>query len=194
MKIPRFPAEASLHKTNRHYRMGGHMVTSSAQIGRSVRPAAREQEGEVIHVHSCPPGWTDYGGTCFPPPVTEPPVGGSGEEGEATPPYDGSDDGEPYGKGKGRRSKTFLERIKPAGGRYCRLTDIPGTDPARLANAEIECANKRTKSVDRQLACFDNQDGTVSASCCHVYLKNISKGKADIDRVICIHAEEVPPK
>jgi hypothetical protein len=191
MNMPGFTGEATLYKTSGHYRTGRDIVNSFVQRVSPVRPAAREQEGEVIHVHSCPPGWTDYGGTCFPPPVTEPPVGGEGED---LPPGDRPDDGEPYGKGRGRRSKTFLERIKPAGGRYCRLTDIPGTDPERLANAEIDCANKGTKSVDRQLACFDNQDGTVSASCCHVYLKNITKGKADIDRVICIHAEEVPPK
>ena len=190
MTMPRFNAEASLYKTSGHYRTSQPMVNSSVQIGRSVWPAA-EQEGEVIHVHSCPPGWTDYGGTCFPPPVTEPPVGGGGDGSEDTPPY-GSDDGEPYGKGK--RPKIFLERIKAQGGRYCHLTDIPGTDPARLANAEIDCAKKSTKNVDRQLACFDKPDGSVSASCCHVYLKNIVNGRGEIDRVICIHAEEVPPK
>jgi hypothetical protein len=75
MTIPTFTAEASLYKTSRHYRAARPAVSLSAQKVSPVYPALRG--GETIHVHSCPVGWTDWGGTCYPP-LTEPPVGGGG--------------------------------------------------------------------------------------------------------------------
>jgi hypothetical protein len=96
MNMPALTAEASLYKTNRYYRAGRYTIDSSAQTGSPVWPALREQEGEIIEVHGCPPGWTDYGGTCFPPPVTEPPTGG-----DDWPTGDGPTDGGYKGGGGG---------------------------------------------------------------------------------------------
>jgi len=62
-------------------------------------PAAREQ-GEVIHVHSCAPGWTDIGGTCWPDPLTEP-EGGGGEPGLPGGPDEGDGNDGPFTGGSG---------------------------------------------------------------------------------------------
>lgn len=72
MTMPRFTAEASLYETNGHYRTGMQVIKLSVQTIIPIRPALREQEGEVIHVHSCPPGFSDIGGSCWPNPLTEP--------------------------------------------------------------------------------------------------------------------------
>jgi hypothetical protein len=81
MRIPEFTAEVSLYGTNGHYRTA---IASSATTC-SIRPAAtRGQEGEVINVHSCPPGFGDIGGSCWPNPLTEPTSGGDGEDGVPT--------------------------------------------------------------------------------------------------------------
>ena len=81
MNMPRFTAGASLYRTNRHYRTGRnrqaiHLPASTIE---TIHPAR-----EVIEVHNCPPGWTDYGGTCFPDPLTEPSGGGGGGPGPGT--------------------------------------------------------------------------------------------------------------
>lgn len=176
MNTLRFTAEAALYKmSGGQYRIGRHTGNPFEQVVSPVWPAAKKQEGEVIHVHSCPVGWTDYGGTCFPPPVTEPPVGGDGDVGEGMPPYNGPGDVGPYGS-KGKHPKTFAEFLKNSGGRYCAPADFSGGREAR-DKAEQACGKKSTKNVDRQLACFENPDGTASASCCHIFLKNIKKAK-----------------
>jgi hypothetical protein len=78
MTMPAFTAEASLYKTSWHYRTGRHTVNTSPRMLSPVWPALREQEGEIIHVHGCPPGFRDIGGSCWPIPLTEPPIGGGG--------------------------------------------------------------------------------------------------------------------
>jgi hypothetical protein len=95
--MPRFTADASLYKTSGQYRTGRRTVNRSAQTAGPIWPAVKEQEGEVIHVHSCAPGWTDIGGTCWPDPLTEPEAGG-GEPGVpgGSP---GGESGEPGGGG-----------------------------------------------------------------------------------------------
>ena len=65
MKIPGFTADASLlYRTNGHYLAGRkrHAIHLPARMIETIRPA----RDEVIEVHSCPPGWTDIGGTCWP--------------------------------------------------------------------------------------------------------------------------------
>lgn len=64
MTMPRFTAEASLYETNGHYRTSMQVIRLSVQTINPIRPALREQEGEVIHVHSCSPGFSDIGGAC----------------------------------------------------------------------------------------------------------------------------------
>ncbi len=181
MDMPAFTAESSLYKTNGHYWTGRHAVNSSAPMVSPVWPAVREQEGEVINVHGCPVGWTDWGGTCYPP-LTEPPVGGGGGEGEVTPPGGGQENGGPYGRGNGKgKEKSRWEKV---GGRVCGFKDFPGGD---LIKAELDCFHKETKQHSRFLVCWDNPpEGMVSPSCCYENKKNKS--------TFCIHAEEVPPQ
>jgi hypothetical protein len=78
MNIPRFTAEASLYKTSSHYRTHGgrKAVDPSRRPGSQIWAALMEEDGEVIHVHSCAPGYTEIGGVCWQNPLTEPPVGG----------------------------------------------------------------------------------------------------------------------
>ena len=90
MTMPRFTAEASLYQTNGQYRTGRNAVHLPARMTSPIHPA--RMEDEVIHVHSCAPGWTDIGGTCWPDPLTEP--SGSGSAG-------GETTGGPSGGGSG---------------------------------------------------------------------------------------------
>jgi hypothetical protein len=75
MTMPQFTAEASLYRTRGQYRTG---VQANKLPTKTVGPIypAREME-EEIHVHSCAPGWTDIGGTCWPNPLTESSSSGS---------------------------------------------------------------------------------------------------------------------
>jgi hypothetical protein len=124
MTIPAFTAEASLYKASGHNRTARYTVGPNARIN-PVRPAVREQEGEVINVHSCPPG-TDYGGTCFPPPSTEPPVDGGGADG--WPPEGPSDGG-------GVPTDTGT---KPKPAHFCDKSDFGGSI-TKSANAQADC-------------------------------------------------------
>jgi hypothetical protein len=47
MTMPAFTANASLYKTNRHYRAGRYTIDSPAQTGSPVWPALREQAQEA---------------------------------------------------------------------------------------------------------------------------------------------------
>jgi hypothetical protein len=127
MNIPGFTGEASFYMTNRHYQTGRHTIDSSAQTDSPVWPALREQEGEVIHVHSCPPGYSDIGGSCWPIPLTEPPVGG-GMGG--SPSGGGPTDG---GGGGGSGEPPRPPKRPP-------VTDL-GNGPSRkqLLNIDFEC-------------------------------------------------------
>ena len=87
--MPGFTAGDSLYKMSGHYRTGRPAITLPTPIISEIYPAR-----EVIEVHSCPPGWTDYGGTCFPDPLTEPSSGGGGGGG-----MPGGGDGGPGGGG-----------------------------------------------------------------------------------------------
>jgi hypothetical protein len=162
MKIPAFTAEASLYKTSGHYRTGRHMVTPTAQTVGLISPAAREQEGEVIHIHSCPPGWTDYGGTCFPPPVTEPPVGGGG--GEGTPPGGGPDDDGPGGGGDG---EPYGTKKPPKGTHQCGFSENSWRNHFQASECVLD--NQTAKKGERyRLYC--GQDDKIY--CCHIDRKN----------------------
>jgi hypothetical protein len=84
MNMPRFTAEASLSKTSGHYRTSRHILNPSVQTVGSIWPAAREQVGEIIHVHGCPPGSIAVG---EPPNITCVfiPPGGAGGGGKTCP-------------------------------------------------------------------------------------------------------------
>jgi hypothetical protein len=73
MTMPRFTAEAGLYKRSGHYRTSRQAINLSAEMIGTIHPAR-----EVIEIHSCAPGWTDIGGTCWPNPLTEPSGSGSG--------------------------------------------------------------------------------------------------------------------
>ena len=87
MTMPQFTAEASLYRTRGQYRTG---VQANKLPTKTVGPIypAREME-EEIHVHSCAPGWTDIGGTCWPNPLTE--SSSSGSAGGGMPGSGGAD-------------------------------------------------------------------------------------------------------
>src|SRR5438128_2215031 len=84
MNMPRFTGEASLYKTSGHYRTGRNRgaIHLAARMISPIYPAEINVGHETIPVHSCAPGWTDYGGTCFPDPLTEPSSGSGGDPGE----------------------------------------------------------------------------------------------------------------
>ena len=75
MTMPQFTAEASLCRTRGQYRTGVQANKLPIKTIGPIHPA-REME-EEIHVHSCAPGWTDIGGTCWPNPLTESSSSGS---------------------------------------------------------------------------------------------------------------------
>lgn len=92
MALPRFTAEGALYRTNRYYRSATQAMSAAARMSRPIYPMLDRPEvppvidvpGETIPIHSCLPGWSDIGGSCFPDPLTEPPVGegGAGGAGE----------------------------------------------------------------------------------------------------------------
>jgi hypothetical protein len=105
MRTLRFSAEASLYVSSGHYRTGEHALSSFRETNK-LRPALERGEvppitvpGEDIPIHSCPPGWQDLGGICWPPPLTEPPSGGGGGPGTPGGPFEG--DNGPRGGGGG---------------------------------------------------------------------------------------------
>jgi hypothetical protein len=71
MNIPGFTAEASLPPASGHYQTSRYAITLPTRRIGGIHPA----RDEVIEVHSCAPGWTDIGGTCWPNPLTEPSSG-----------------------------------------------------------------------------------------------------------------------
>ena len=182
MNMPGFTAESSLCRTNGQYRTGRRAVHLPAQIISPIYPAVINVGHETIPIHSCLPGWNDWGGTCYPP-LTEPPVGGGGEPGGSEPVEVGEGKGKP-GKGKPGKDKPAPKRpvrryLQSA--RNCLGTEA-GPD---LAKAELDCGAKSKGDDLRTLRCFDNSDGTVDAVCCHMD----KKGKL----TLCISdIEEVP--
>lgn len=78
MTMPQFTAEAVLSRPSRHYRTCRSWgdIHSPSPMTSAIHPA-RQMEEEVIHVHSCAPGWINIGGSCWPTPLTEPSSGGN---------------------------------------------------------------------------------------------------------------------
>src|SRR5215831_6899205 len=138
MNLPRFTAEASLYKTSGQYRTGRHTVNPSAQIVSPIWPAAREQEGEIINVHGCPPGSIAVGEqpniTCvFIPPA------GTGEAGEDVPPGGRPEDGGPRSTVP-KYPKKRPPRIPPDSYRcaYSRYQNVPGAKACLEANSGLK--------------------------------------------------------
>jgi hypothetical protein len=73
MTAPRFTAVDSLYRTRGQYRTGVQMNQLPTRMKGLICPA----RDEVIEVHSCPPGWIDIGGSCWPAPMSEPSSSGS---------------------------------------------------------------------------------------------------------------------
>ena len=61
MSLPKFTAETALYTTNGRY-WNNRQIYLPAQMNGMIHPA------EIIEVHSCPPGWSDIGGACWPGP------------------------------------------------------------------------------------------------------------------------------
>src|SRR5262245_57557265 len=107
MNMPQFSGEASIYQTRGQYRTGRHAITLPTLVISGIYPA----RDEVIEVHSCPPGWTDYGGTCFPDPLTEPSSGSGTSSGG---PDEVGEGGGPGGGVGGVPSKKPPRPIPPA--------------------------------------------------------------------------------
>ena len=112
MNIPGFTADASLHRTNGHYRTGRnrHAIHLPGRMISPIYPAEINVGHETIPVHSCAPGWTDMGGTCWPNPLSEPSWGG---EGTGTPGVPGEGDGGPGGGVGGGPMQTPKDKPPP---------------------------------------------------------------------------------
>jgi hypothetical protein len=141
MNMPCFAAEIGLYKTSGHYRT--HKGRQAAQMISPISPALW-QRPETVEIHSCPVGWSDFGGTCYPP-LTEPPVGGVGEDlppgGER--PEDGpggGGDGEPYGTKK-----------PPRGSHPCTGDDRQFDPKHPLYDGVSACFNGVPKNPDPRL-------------------------------------------
>jgi hypothetical protein len=135
MSMLRFSAEASLYIASRHYRTREHALSLFRETNR-LRPAMERPEvppitvpGETIPVHSCLPGWQEFGGICWPPPQTEPPSGGGGHPGIPAP----GEGGEPSpGPGGGQPPEkpdphqTPKNRFRPTEGGKCFADEMRG--------------------------------------------------------------------
>lgn len=125
MPMPRFTAEVSLYRTSGQYQIAVHSNNLPITIG-LLHPA----RDEVIEVHSCVPGWSDIGGSCWPNPLTESSGGGGESAGSGAEP--GGEGGEPRGGGSGgkppkdkpkpQRPQTF----KPTPGGKCNADQMLG--------------------------------------------------------------------
>lgn len=125
MTIPRFTAEAALYQTNGQYRTGKNMsgIQLPAQSIGMVYPA----RDEVIVLHSCPPGWSDIGGSCWPDPLTEQGgSGGGGSSGSGAVDEDSGPGGGDSGEADGVPSKKppIIPRYKPTVGGRCRADEL----------------------------------------------------------------------
>ena len=83
MNMPRFTADAALYQTSGHYRTGRNRgaIHLAARMISPIYPAEINVGHEIIPIGPCAPGWEEIGGTCFPNPLTEPPLGSSGVPG-----------------------------------------------------------------------------------------------------------------
>jgi hypothetical protein len=147
MNMPSFTAEASLYKTNEHYRAVPY--NPSAQTVSPVWPAA-----EVIDIHDCAPGFVKLGEgpntICIPNPLL---TGGDGD-GEGPP-----GNGGPTAGGNGGPKPHF-----------CEPSDLGST--AALGDAVFACQKDRGKAA--YLWCVPRGSGRTTAHCC---VKNASSGR-----------------
>jgi hypothetical protein len=152
MNMPTFTAEASLYKTSGHYRIhrARHPVSSSAQMISPVSPALF-QRPETVEVHSCPVGWSDFGGTCYPP-LTEPPVGGGG--GGDMPPGGGPDNGGPF---SGESGKDDLDKVQVNG---CSIRQLR-SKAAKPCQDKLDKDTMNRSKHPHYVACTGDQEGNV---------------------------------
>jgi hypothetical protein len=156
MNIPRFTAEAALYKTSAHYRTfgGRKSVDSSSRTGSQIRAALMEEDGGVIHVHSCAPGYTEIGGVCWQNPLTEPPVGG-----DDWPPGGGPSDVPPDGGGGGGGGDgSTAEQRGAKWAKECQTAKFPGQCCTKKYN---ECIH----SYDKECAGHEGSCTTEYGQC-----------------------------
>ena len=120
LNMPRFTAEASLSRVSGHYRSSRNALNAGAQITSGIDTALRNED---INIHSCAPGWTEVAGRCWLNPLTEPVLGGGGDEGPSPVQEPGGGGGR--GGGTGSRGEPIvsagctLRQIKSRLGRWC---------------------------------------------------------------------------
>jgi hypothetical protein len=134
MKMPEFTAEASLYQTEGYYWTGRNAITSPVPMIGHIYPAMKDEE---IYVHSCPPGWQDIGGSCWPVPQSEPFPGTPGPFPGTPGPFEGEPTGTP------KRGPTKKPRVKvvyaphPGGSCHAKRT-VKGKDGSATVTGEIE--------------------------------------------------------
>jgi hypothetical protein len=186
MNMPRFTAETSLYKTSGHYRTGRPTVDPSAQTVGPIWPAAKEQEGEIINVHGCPPGCYEVGEqpniTC----VCIPPGDGEGG-GEHLPP--GSRPEEPYGDQPSTYDRV-LEKLRAWNSRPCVIDDFQGLENQQ--DNAIKYCEKRARKAGKQyegiIRCFGNLGATIVKKKCCIYPYNYKGPNPPVD------CKDVPPQ
>ena len=131
MNMPRFTGEASLYQTRGQYRTGRHAI--AARMISPIYPAVIDVGEETIPVHSCPPGYNDWGGKCYPI-LTEPPTGGGGSPGS------GGEPGE-SGEGGGGDGGVPLDKDAP----------IPDLGNCSARQIQSKAAKPCHKKIDEDL-------------------------------------------
>jgi hypothetical protein len=155
MNMLSFSAEAALYKASGHYRTGRHALDLFRHTN-NLRPAL--DEGEVIYVRDCRPGWLKLGeGVC----VRDPswpgggglPPGTPAEPGaEPTPPPGGGPGGEPQQTGKPTRAEL-------TGKAWRTQCEREQTDPRKI----MQCCDEKVKqcikeakgNAGREMRCSD---------------------------------------
>jgi hypothetical protein len=152
MNIPRFTAEASLHKTSGHYQTGSPAVYLRKQANSAIYPAMMKED---IEVHGCAPGsilWED-GGDWGCNPIDFGGLDGGGGGG----PVVVADGGGLHGPGGGVGSPSDSKPIiLPDGLQVCNSRDF---DRAKklYPDAVKKCLNNTFKTLDQEFP---------SALCC----------------------------
>jgi hypothetical protein len=155
MSMLRFSAEASLYKESGHYRTGRQALDLPRRTN-SMRLAL--DEGEVIVVRDCRPGWIKLGeGVCIPdpslpgggglPPGTPDEPSGEGPHGPG-----GGPSGDPADKGD---KPTREEKIGKAWRRRCAIDNYEKpTEILECCDKKyLACMKKAKDSTARQMVC-----------------------------------------
>jgi hypothetical protein len=173
MNLPRFTGEASLYQTSGQYRTGRHASSFRTPMISGIYPS----RDEVIEIHSCPPGWTDYGGTCFPDPLTEPSSGSGTSSGG---PGGGGQGGVPGPGGTGSEqtpqphTTPKPKRYKPEKGKPCYVERSVTSGGVTITDEIFE--GKYVTNADDKWMCDNSEESKIEFCPSKTYTDWPSKG------------------